>query len=71
MEFNKDAFAAKLRGRMAELDMTRAEVAEATGLSEDAVNKYARGVYVPGADKVVARAEVLKCDPNTLMCWGE
>ena len=23
MEFNKDAFAAKLRGRMAELDMTR------------------------------------------------
>lgn len=69
MPFSKEAFAAKLRGRIAELDTTRKEVAEKTGISEDVINKYARGVYTPGADKIVLLAEVLRCDPNTLMCW--
>ena len=69
MPFSKEAFAAKLRGRIGELGMTRLELAEKTGISEDVIGKYARGVYTPGADKIVLMAEVLQCDPNTLMGW--
>lgn len=69
--FDKEMFAARLRGLMAEQRVTREALAEMTGISPDAVGKYARGVFTPGADKLCKLAEALGTTPNHLMGWGE
>ena len=71
MEFDRDVFAAKLRGRIAELNLSRAEVAEISGVSEDTIGKYCNGKANPGASNVMALALALNTDPNALLGWGE
>lgn len=70
MEFDKELFAAKLRGRIAELNLSRAEVSERSGVSEDTLNKYCNAKVAPGASNLVALALSLDSDPNTLLGWG-
>lgn len=68
--FSKDAFAASLRAERARLDISQEELAERSGVSTAAILSYENGVYVPGADKVCAIAEVLGVTPNDLCGWG-
>lgn len=72
MGFSKNVFAANLRAARAALDMTQEELANAAGVSQDAIVKYESGEgYTPGADKIVALCRVLKKSPNELMGWKE
>lgn len=71
MVFSKEVFAANLRAARAALDMSQEELAKAAGVSKDAIVKYERGGYTPGADKVIAICRVVGKSPNELMGWGE
>ncbi|MEY8436264.1 helix-turn-helix domain-containing protein [Atopobiaceae bacterium 24-176] len=65
MNFN-DAFAAKLRGKRAEADITQSELAEFLGVSSVSVFRWEDGVTVPNFKTVYDLAEVLGCTPNDL-----
>lgn len=68
--FDKSVFAAKVRGKRAERRMSQEELAAKAGVSSDAIVKYESGKgYTPGADKVLALAVALECDPNELLGW--
>lgn len=69
MRFDADGFAARLRGKRAELDMTQQELAERAGVSQGAVFQYEDGGYLPGADKLCALAQALGTTPNYLLGW--
>lgn len=49
--------------------MTQSELADASGLSSDAIHKYEDAAQVPGADKAFALSEALGVDPNRLLGW--
>ena len=69
MRFDPDCFAARLRGKRAELDITQQELAERAGVSQAAVFQYEDGGYLPGADKLCALAQALCTTPNYLLGW--
>lgn len=69
MAFDKNVFAAKLRGKRAEADMSQAELAERSGVSQASIFQYEDGGSLPGADKLFALAEALGCTPNDLIGW--
>lgn len=69
MEFNSKIFSTNLRAERARRGLTQAELAEAAGVSADAVFKYENGVAVPGVDKAFSMAAVLGCTPNDLLGW--
>ena len=69
MRFDPDVFAAKLRGKRAELDLTQEELARRAGISQGAVFQYEDGGYLPGADKLCALARALGTTPNYLLGW--
>ena len=69
MGFDKATFAAKLRGKRNECDLTQVELASKAGVAADAIVKYESAACTPGADKVCAIAEVLGCTPNDLLGW--
>lgn len=69
MRFDSDLFAARLRGKRAELDMTQQELADRAGVSQGAVFQYEDGGYLPGADKLCALAQALGTTPNYLLGW--
>lgn len=71
MGFNKEVFAARLRGKRAEKGISQAELAVKVGSCSDAISKYESGGYTPGSDKVYLLAEVLGCTPDYLMGWDE
>lgn len=71
MGFNKEVFAAKLRGKRAEKGISQAELAKEVGSCSDAIFKYESGGYTPGADKVFLLAEALDCTPGYLMGWDD
>lgn len=70
-EYSNEQFAAKLRGRMAELKVTREALAEQTGIAKDTIHRYTNGIQTPGADKVYLIAEALGTTPNELMGWNK
>lgn len=70
MAFDKSVFAARLRGKRAEADMSQTELAERSGVSQTTVFQYEDGTQTPGADKLFALAEALGCTPNDLIGWG-
>ena len=70
MAFDKAVFAAKLRGKRAEADITQDELAKRAGISQASVYQYEDGGALPGADKLSALAEALGCTPNDLIGWG-
>lgn len=71
MAFNREVFAAKLRGLRNEKGFNQAELAELSGICADAICKYENAVVNPGADKVFSLAEALGCTPEYLMGWDE
>lgn len=71
MNFDMNKFAARLRGRRAELDYTQSELADLASVSHDLIAKYENQAYVPGADKIARLADVLECTPNYLMGWTD
>lgn len=71
MGFDKDVFAARLRKRRRDLELSQTALAEMAGISPDAVVKYEGGGSVPGSDKVFALALALDVSPNYLMGWSE
>ena len=60
-------FEERLRSRAAELGLTQAEVARASGLNERRYNHYARGRRQPDLATLVRIAETLKTTPNWLL----
>ena len=69
MAFDKSVFAAKLRGKRAEMDISQDELARRSGVSQASIFKYEDGSSMLGADKLFALAEALGCTPNDLMGW--
>lgn len=67
--FDKELFAARLRGKRAERGLNQAELAEMSGVSVAAITSYENGGYTPSADKVFKLAEALGCDLNWLFGW--
>ena len=60
-------FEERLQSRAAELGLSQAEVARASGLNERRYNHYARGRRQPDLATLVRIAETLKTTPNWLL----
>lgn len=72
MGFSKETFAANLRAARAALRMSQKELADAVGVSKNAIVEYESDTgYTPGADKIIALSNALKKSPNELMGWKE
>lgn len=65
MDFNS-AFAAKLRGKRAEADITQTELAGVLGVSPASVARWEDGATVPNFKMIFDISEVLGCTPNDL-----
>lgn len=70
MSFSTKDMASFIRGKRGQLDMTQGELADAVGVNVTTIVKYEDGRMIPGADKVFALADALKCAPNELLGWG-
>lgn len=71
MVCTKEEFAGNLRARIAKLGITQQEAAAMSGIPENTMGRYCRGEIMPSADRVVALASALDCDPNSLLGWGD
>ncbi|MEG0015767.1 MAG: helix-turn-helix transcriptional regulator [Raoultibacter sp.] len=71
MEFSKDVFAARLRAKRAEADLSQELLAEMAGVGADTVVKYEGGLRVPGSDTLMKLAEALGCSPDHLLGWPD
>lgn len=69
MAFDKAVFAAKLRARRAELDMTQEELADRSGVSVAGIVSYEAGTSGATLDTACKLADALKCTPNYLVGW--
>lgn len=73
MKFDKKVFAARLRAKRAELDITQAQLAEmCPNVSAAAIAQYeneGNPGYIPAANKVWELAEALNMSPADLMGW--
>ncbi|WP_451916846.1 helix-turn-helix domain-containing protein [Adlercreutzia rubneri] len=59
-----------LKVHMAEADMNPGQLAEASGVSVDAIRQYLRGETVPLMETTCKLAEALNCTPNDLCGFG-
>lgn len=66
MKFDCDKFAAKVRAKRAELDITQAELAERCGVNLTTICAYENGAAIPKADNVLLLCEALGFEPNDL-----
>ena len=57
----------RVRRRRNALGVSRARLADLSGLSEDAIGLIERGVSVPGSDSLVRLAEALRVPADTLL----
>lgn len=69
MAFDNERFAAIMRSKRGELDISQSELAERSGVYITTIVKYEDGATTPGADKVCALADALDCTPNDLLGW--
>lgn len=69
LAFSKDAFAARLRSKRAELDITQEDLANRAGVSQSAVFQWEDGNSTPTAQNIYSLAKALGCDPNFLIGW--
>jgi transcriptional regulator with XRE-family HTH domain len=65
-----DSFAAKLRKRAEELQISNAEAAHRVGLSERRYAHYVTGAREPDLATLVKIARVLETTPNDLLSFG-
>lgn len=70
MAFDKSVFAARLRGKRAEADISQEELASKCGISTSSVIAYESGDTCPLFETACALAEALGCTPNDLIGWG-
>lgn len=64
-------FSDNLASLMRERNMTQKELAEETGLSKGAVNKYVNGTRMPGAKAILNISYALDCDLMDLIDFDE
>ena len=69
MRFDNDEFAANLRMQRARADISQGQLSEMVGVNITTIVKYEDGSITPGADKVFAIADALRCTPNDLLGW--
>ena len=69
MRFDNDVFAANLRMQRARADISQGQLSEMVGVNITTIVKYEDGSITPGADKVYAIADALRCTPNDLLGW--
>lgn len=69
MRFDRGTFAAKLRGKRAELDLTQEQLAERSGVSVAAIQNYENGVTGALLDSTCKLADALGVSPNYLLGW--
>lgn len=69
MAFDNSEFAANLRMQRARADISQGKLSEMVGVNITTISKYEDGSVVPGADKVFALADALRCTPNDLLGW--
>jgi len=60
-------FSERLEVKLAQSDMSQAELARITGLSKDAISTYIRERSLPGPQNLKKLAEALKCQPADLV----
>lgn len=61
-----EIFSANLRKALADRNWQQADLAQATQLGRDAVNRYANGINLPPLKKIVIIAEALSLQPSEL-----
>lgn len=66
-----DLFSDNLESLMHECKMTQKDLAEETGLSRGAVNKYVNGTRMPGAKAILNISYALDCDLMDLIDFDE
>lgn len=72
MEFDANAFRARVRGKRAELDINQTELANRIGVSLSTIASYeSSDGSLPCIDKLPLLAKTLGCDPNYLIGWTE
>lgn len=64
---SKREFAERLLNRLAEMDMTQADLARKIGYSKDAVSTWARHRSLPSQDALEAVAKQLRCSTEDLL----
>lgn len=69
MRFDNSEFAANLRMQRARADISQGQLSEMVGVNITTIVKYEDGSTTPGADKVFAIADALRCTPNDLLGW--
>lgn len=69
MRFDNSEFAANLRMQRARADISQGQLSEMIGVNITTICKYEDGSTTPGADKVFAIADALRCTPNDLLGW--
>lgn len=69
MAFDNSEFAANLRMQRARADISQGKLSEMVGVNITTIAKYEDGTVTPGADKVFALADALRCTPNDLLGW--
>lgn len=69
MVFDKSVFAARVRGKRAEIGENQTELAKRVGVNVQTLSSYERGEVVPGIDKVFALAVALNTSPDYLLGW--
>lgn len=67
MDFSKPVFAAMLRSKRAEADISQEELAEASGVSLTAIKLYESGSSGPLFETVCKLSKALGCTPNDLI----
>lgn len=60
-------FSRELKHRMQELDLSHADVARLSGITERAFSHYVTGRSEPSLEALVRIAEILACTPNDLL----
>lgn len=64
---DKIAIGKRIKERIVVLDIDKGVLAEKLEVSEDAINKWCRGVSSPRRDKVKPLADILEVSPNYIL----
>lgn len=69
MKFDTSELGNRIRMYHGYRDMTQGQLSEMVGVNITTICKYEDGSMTPGADKVFAIADALRCTPNDLLGW--
>ena len=66
-DFKRETFSHRLKALREEKGMDQAALAEASGVSANAIARYETGRNIPGIDKAVLLAKALGCSTDVLI----